>query len=220
MKTDTINKPLVSRLKAQMVKKGLNPKTLAENALVGRSFVYDILNGKSTNPTSSKLSAIADELGVSVQYLLSGVNSALSPKQKEWADIVEIYSLQIEPTLDKLMVVTVEQAQKPYFFSREWLREQIGTKPEDLRAVFINGDSMLPALQAGDMVLVDITHVAPTPPGIFLIFDGVGLVPKRLEIISPNRVNVSSDNRQYASYEAQLSDLKILGKIVWLAREL
>lgn len=218
--TQNINHQLVSRLRTQMLRKGLNPKTLAERAKVGRSFVYDILSGKSTNPTSTKIAAIAEELGVSVQYLLSGIHSNLGPKQQEWSDIIEVSSLKVEPTLGGSTVVTVEQENKPYYFRREWVREKLGVRTESLRAITITGDSMDPTLISGDAVLIDLTRQIPNPAGIFVVFDGVGLVCKRLEMISPERINVLSDNNRYSSHEAQLSEISIIGKVVWLAREL
>lgn len=218
--TQNKNHQLISRLKTQMLRKGLNPKTLAARANVGRSFVYDILSGKSTNPTSAKISAIAEELGVSVQYLLSGIHSNLGPKQQEWSDIIEISSLRVEPSLGGSTVVTDEQQHKPYYFRREWLREKFGVRTESLRVLTVTGDSMQPNLYSGDSILIDLTKQQPNPAGIFVIFDGVGLVAKRLEVISPEKVSVLSDNKQYTSYEAPLSELKIIGKVVWLAREL
>ena len=47
----------------------------------------------------------------------------------------------------------------------------------------VEGDSMVPTLQDGDAVLVDMTRQFPSPPGIFVLDDGMGLVAKRLEHI-------------------------------------
>ena len=47
--------------------------------------------------------------------------------------------------------------------------------PADLRIMHVEGDSILPTLKGGDVVLVDLSRTAPTPPGIFLLFDGFGL---------------------------------------------
>jgi hypothetical protein len=47
-------------------------------------------------------------------------------------------------------------------------------------------------------VLVDLGRRSPTPPGIFVLHDGMGLVAKRLEYIpnsDPPRVRIISDIR-------------------------
>jgi len=217
---NNINHPLVARLKAHMARKGLNPKTLAERAKVGRSFVYDILNGKSTNPTSSKLAAVAEQLGVNVNYLVSGVQQVMNPRQREWSDVVEISSIDVEQAPDGNVLVSNENERRPYFFRSDWINKKLRAQPSDLRAVFVNGDSMGATLQNGDMLLINITKKIPNPPGLFVLFDGMGPVAKRLEMVSSGRVRVISDNSQYSPYEKDLSELNIVGKVVWLAREI
>lgn len=213
-----VNKPLVARLKTVMIKKGLNPKTLAEKANVGRSFVYDILNGKSANPTSSKLTAIAEQLGVSVQYLLSGVHTSGSAEQSP--EIAEISSLVVEATPDGNIVVTPLNKGQVHYFENKWIKDNLNASSNNIRAIKIAGDSMFPTLQEKDVVLVDITQTSPTPPGLFLLFDGLGLHAKRLELKNKEIINVISDNSQYLNYEMSVAEINIVGKIVWLGREL
>ncbi len=215
----SVNRPLVARLRAHMLRKGLNPKTLAERAKVGRSFVYDIINGKSTNPTSSKLTAIAEQLGVSVQYLLSGVHQVMGSRHAEWSDVVEISSISVEQSISGGALISTDSEAKPYYFRNDWVRRKLNAHPEDLRALNVKGDCMAPTLKDGDMLLIDMTLKLPNPPGIFVVFDGMGLSVKRLEMISSDRLRVLSDNPQYSPYESNLSSVNIVGKVVWLARE-
>ena len=47
------------------------------------------------------------------------------------------------------------------------------------------------------MVMVDTNRTSPSPPGIFVLDDGVGIVAKRVEAIPNNRpwmLRLSSDN--------------------------
>ena len=218
---DTIenhNTPLVSRLRAQMIRKGLNPKTLAERANVGRSFVYDILSGRSCNPTSGKIAAIADELGVSMQYLLSGVHSKGAVVENSWTDIATISTLKVESTLDSNMVVSITEATTNHYFTESWIREALQTTPESVRISKISCDSMYPTLKVDDSILLDISKKDINPPGAFMIFDGVALKPRRLEMLAPERVLVRADNDKYSSYETSLTNLHIIGKVVWVGR--
>ena len=211
-----INRPLVARLRTAMLKKGLNPKTLAERSNVGRSFVYDILNGKSANPTSAKLTAIAEQLGVSVQYLLSGVYAEGNDAKSE---IAEIPTLSVENGMDGNMAITTSN-DKFYCFRNSWIKEKLHTNAQSLRAINVVGDSMNPTLQNGDVILVNVSQTAPNPPGLFVVFDGLGLHAKRLEQIGKDKIRVMSDNTQYLAYEMDVQEINIVGKIVWLGREL
>jgi hypothetical protein len=63
----------------------------------------------------------------------------------------------------------------------------------------------------------------PTPPGIFVLDDGMGLVAKRLEHIpnsDPPAVRVISDNKLYPEYERTAEEIRIIGRIRWFAREI
>jgi phage repressor protein C with HTH and peptisase S24 domain len=212
------NRGLVSRIKAQMLKKGLNPKTLAEKANVGRSFVYDILNGKSNNPTSSKLAAIATQLEVSVQYLLTGVHGGVGADGQ--SNAVEIQVLTVESTPNGIVVATAENANQPYLFDSKWLSEKLNATEANLRAITVAGDSMSPTLNEGDTILINTSQTTLSPAGLFVIFDGLGLHAKRLEVINKDKVRVISDNNQYTAYEMNMAELNIIGRVVWMARGL
>ena len=63
----------------------------------------------------------------------------------------------------------------------------------------------MPTVLDGDIVLVDLGRSAPTPPGVFVLYDGMGLVAKRLEHIpnsDPPRVRIISDNRSTSPMKA------------------
>ena len=57
---------------------------------------------------------------------------------------------------------------------------------------------MLPTLCDGDTVLVDLSRGSPSPAGIFVLHDGLGLVAKRVEHVlmsEPARLRIISDIR-------------------------
>ncbi len=222
---------MIERLKAQMRQQGINARELAERANVGRSFVYDILNGKSTNPTTRKLAAIAGILGVTSDYLLTGQQSndnveaidGASGKAPARQAYVSISSIAVEASMGGGALVTEELEEEPYYFRRSWIRRALGVSPKDLRIIAVRGDSMEPLLHEGDAVLMDLTQTHPDPAGIFALFDGVGLVVKRLDIVCNAEqplVRIASDNPNYAPYERSLEEIKVIGRVVWFAREL
>ena len=89
----------------------------------------------------------------------------------------------------------------------------------DERVVVVNvvGDSMAPTLNPTDRILVDTADRFPSPPGMFVIWDGLGLVVRRVEYIAhsaPAVLRISSDNGRYASYECSLDQAQIRGRVV------
>ena len=76
---------------------------------------------------------------------------------------------------------------------------------------------MEPKLWAGQRVMVDIQDRTPSPPGIFVVWDGLGLAIKRVEVIAgtdPLRVRISSANPEYLAYERLYSEAAINGRVI------
>lgn len=221
---------LIDRLKHAMGRYGVNASALAERANVGSSFVYDILNGKSTNPTTKKLSAIAEVLGVSVSYLLYGSKafeeafSATPLASSSDNDIlVAIPSISVEKFVGGGAFITDEYGGNPYYFHRSWVKNTLHASPESLRIIFVKGDSMYPTLADNDMVLIDTSRKDPSPPGIFVLFDGIGPVVKRVEYVSKpseSKLRIISDNNQYTSYERDINEVSVIGRVVWFSRKM
>src|SRR5690606_31299828 len=75
-------------------------------------------------------------------------------------------------------------------------------------ALPVKGDSMEPTLEGGSVVFVDTTHVMPSPPDLYAVDYGDGLMIKRIELVPrTDQVKVISDNPRYGSYEMSRDDL-------------
>lgn len=87
----------------------------------------------------------------------------------------------------------------------------------ELRIITVMGDSMEPTLQPGQRVLVDTGDRKPSPPGIFVVWDGLGLVIKRVQMVphsEPPKVKITSDNVKYETYERSLEEAYIQGRVI------
>jgi len=103
------------------------------------------------------------------------------------------------------------------------LRRITSAPTSTLRLISISGDSMVPTLEDGDMVMIDTGRTSPSPPGIFILDDGVGLVAKRVDAVPnsfPQQLRLSSDNPAYSNYQRRIDEVRILGRVVWFARSL
>lgn len=82
-------------------------------------------------------------------------------------------------------------------------------------ALPVTGDSMEPTLPNGSYVFIDTTHIVPSPPDIYAIDYGDGLMVKRVELIpQTGSVRISSDNTRYRDYELSRDDLRVYGRVV------
>ena len=118
-----------------------------------------------------------------------------------------------------------EEAAAGWPFDRRRLGALYDGAPDDLRLVTVRGESMSPVLEDGDMVLVNTSNTQPSPPGTFVLFDGLGLMVKSLELLPGNStaeslVRISSANTHYSAYQRRLVEIDIKGRIIWFGRRL
>lgn len=104
-----------------------------------------------------------------------------------------------------------------FSFPAAGFRQAFGANAGEVIIAEVLGDSMMPTLYPGQKVMVHIHDRRPTPPGIFYVWDGMGLVIKRVELIpgsNPPTVRIKSDNPKYETYERTVEEAHINGRVI------
>jgi|SRR5581483_11007733 len=117
----------------------------------------------------------------------------------------------------------LEETKVTWLFPEAIVRHEFRAPPNELRMITVDGDSMEPLLSSGDRILIDTSQRVPVPPGIFVVWDGMGLVAKRVEHIpnsDPAKVVIKSVNPEYQAYERIAEEVNVVGRVVWVARRL
>jgi phage repressor protein C with HTH and peptisase S24 domain len=217
---------IAQRLKARAFQLDMTPAAVAEASGLNRSFIYDIIRGKSVRPTRSKLQKVADVLRVDVAWLIDGDGTLEGEEPKIYSPdttFVGISGVKAKASAGGGTIVHAEdeQVRKMYHFRQSWLENELDANAKQLRILRVTGDSMMPTLNDGDTILVDMGRKSPYPPGLFVLHDGMGLMAKRIEHIpssEPPRISVTSDNPNYSPYECLLDEVNIVGRIRWYGR--
>lgn len=105
-------------------------------------------------------------------------------------------------------------------FDAGLLRRLTRTPAERLFVARGSGDSMFPTLVNGDMVLIDpLQRTLNLQDRIWAIsLYGAGGI-KRLQPVGQGRVEVISDNSLRDNRVVDAEDLRILGRVIWIGRE-
>ncbi len=117
----------------------------------------------------------------------------------------------------------LEEGRGAWMFAEGMIRHELRARAADLRVITIDGDSMEPLISSGDRILLDTSQCVPVPPGIFVIWDGMGVVAKRVEHVpysDPPKVIIKSVNTEYQTYEREAEEVKIIGRVIWAAKRL
>lgn len=198
----------------------LNPFSLAKQAGMSRTAVYDILSGKSRHPRHDTLEKICTVLNCSLSELMGETGGSSSPRL---SGALERVTAVPEIDLRSLDTGELNEELNGTPILHEWqlpselLRLRTTADSRALRIVTVHGDSMVPDFAPGERVMVDLTDRMPSPPGVFIVWDGFGLVLKRLEMVpysQPARMRVVSSNASYEARELPADSVRVNGRVI------
>ena len=114
------------------------------------------------------------------------------------------------------------------------VRHEGDAEPECLRILKVRGKSMEPELREGDRLVIDTARRVPAIGELFVLWDGDGLVVKRVEPVrepgggperdaghepgpepDPPRLRLLSANPDYPPYTRRADDVHIVGRVLW-----
>lgn len=90
------------------------------------------------------------------------------------------------------------------------------SNPKNVKMIKAVGDSMAQTINDGDWCLVDTSLNSATSDGIYLIRLSTGLAIKRLQGGLTDEIVVKSDNPIYDPINAKISDLRIIGRVIYI----
>lgn len=198
----------------------LNPFSLAKQAGMSRTAVYDILSGKSRHPRHDTLEKICSVLGCSLGELMArdGVTRAsrTAVADARTAAVVEVDLRHVDGVALQVPANGAPVMQE-WRLPKDLLRLHTTAEAQALRIITVQGDSMAPDFRPGERVMVDLADRTPSPPGVFVVWDGFGFVLKRLEMVpysAPARVRIVSSNRSYKTHELPAESLSVNGRVI------
>ncbi len=175
---------------------------------------------------------IAKVAGVSIDWLATG-EGPMRPGEQAGPEFNEdefalVPLFDVEVSAGYGAVVDEERIIGKLAFRKDWLAEE-GLLGRHLTVVTARGDSMMPTIWEGDVLLVD-TWITPDgrrlqpsrlADGIYIIRMDGELIVKRLQNDFQGGVFIRSDNPAYKEIHVpgeRIKDLQVVGKVVWFGR--
>ena len=156
---------------------------------------------------------LAQFFGVAESELGGREESSYAVPRGTVGDWVEVPRLPLEASAGPGALSAEEIPFDAFRFSRRWLREQ-GLEPALLSSIRVMGDSMDPLLRDGDEILVDRTPRA-FREGVHVVRLGEALHVKLLQAVPPDSLRLISKNAAYEPVEVAMSDVDVVGRVVW-----
>ena len=231
---------LKDRVRQRLDKLGLSARAASTSAGLAPDAIRNVLRERSKHPRGDTLRDLAKALNCSIHWLVTGEMEAdvrgFDTGAEDRRDTCPIPEIEVragmggggEAQISYMPdgnggVVAADGVRSIWAFPEDYIRSELRVNSGAARMIEVQGDSMEPTLRAGDRIMVDTVHKAPSPPGIYALWDGFGVIVKRVEHIlnsDPPRLEIASDNGAHGSYERTFDEVNIIGRVVWYARRL
>lgn len=185
------------------------------------SHIYRICRGLS-RPSMTYLEHLYSLFSIDLNWLLTGEQPVDKPFSSSQDELLMVPQLDVEASAGFGSMGGSEDVTEQFALNKRWLSSQLGVQSDRLAFVSIRGDSMLPTLEHGDMVLVDLSQQQVSREGVYVIQTQDGLMAKRLKQKS-DHIAVVSDNDAYPSWQIDSQNAEqhgVAGRIVWCGRSL
>lgn len=184
-----------------------NQTKIAEKIGCQKSFISQIKSGKSKLPNEKR-----EILEKEYQHLIINNGDSISVPVRG-----DVYA-----SMGYGVTIYDEKQTGTYQISGK-LANDLGINPQKTEMIFASGDSMLPTIEGGDSLLVDLNRKEVYDGRIYCVRIDGQLYAKRLQKIPPTKIIVISDNQKYQSFEIDFSkqidfDFEIIGEIRWWGR--
>jgi phage repressor protein C with HTH and peptisase S24 domain len=217
---------LLERIEERLRATGLSERKACLKAGLKVDAIRTIRRGN--HPRASTLQALAGVLGVSPSYLLDVAGDTPPPAAAaSWQAhasipgdpgmMVPISELDVRAGAGGGALNGEETEVGHWQLPGDLVRSVTSASTTALKILTVYGDSMEPGFNPGQRVMVDSSDQVPSPPGIFVAWDGLATVIKRVEFIphsDPPRVRFTSDNPRYQPYERTLEEAHIRGRVI------
>ncbi len=170
---------------------------------------------------------LADIYGVHPWELMSGETideiKQPEPTQNDEYVYIPFYDIQASAGIG-LFIEGTAQPTKHLAFRRQWVQAK-GLRADKLVALYTKGDSMLPTLKDGAIIVINTAKTSPVDGRLYVVRIGKDLLVKRIQKI-PMGIRLISDNKSmYDPIDIQYNDyngnqIQICGQLIHTSYDL
>ena len=240
---------LKKRIRSRLAERGQSARAVSIAAGLGPEAISNVLRDRSRYPRGDTLRDLATALGCSIDWLITGegapgsvvshakINTAQPRNENtEPAPPTQIPEIDVrggmggggEAAIAYVPdgtggLMETDAVRGCWALPGDYLRAELRVDTRATRIIEVQGDSMEPTLRPGDRVMMNTADKCPSPPGVFALWDGFGVVVKRLDPIpnsDPPIIRIQSDNPNHQPYDRTADEINIIGRVVWFGRRL
>ncbi|EDY85356.1 prophage MuMc02, peptidase, family S24 [gamma proteobacterium HTCC5015] len=169
-----------------------------------------------------------EAIGVDWRYVMNGgdvVGIREPAAAYDYSDYVRLPLFDVQAAAGNGLVAQAEELVEFLSFDRDWLRNALKVSPKDLVMIEVDGESMVPTLSPGDVIMLNTLDTGVVRDGIYVLLVDGALLVKRLQSLPGGVLNVISDNQAFPTWTMKRDDLgaetqRVIGRVVWSGRRM
>ncbi len=214
------------RVREKRLELGLSQAELAKKAGIPQSTIAQIENGR--NKSTKKIIELADVLRVTPNFLINGIDDVSVPPASASVGVYEyahelpegyvkipMYDVNLSAGVGNATWI-VRENDEPIVFRENWLKRH-GYTANELKGMYVKGDSMQETLYNMDTVVINIADTEIIDGEIYAANFKNSLYIKEIRR-HEDGIYLISRNKDYEPISVTNSDgesFQILGRMVW-----
>lgn len=189
-----------------------NQRALADAFGISEPAVAKYEQGAREIPMSL-LHWLSERHGISAEWIITGNTEPEAANE----NMIRIKHYNVSAAAGTgLVPVDEHEEQDDIILARSFLR-RLGAAPDQSQVIFARGESMLPTIPDGSLLLIDRSKTHLVEGGVFVFRVGEGIKVKRARWRADQRIDLLSDN-QLAGYPPETYTRDEIATIVPLGR--
>lgn len=164
----------------------------------------------ATSPSIAKLEEVAMVLGVEPQWLAYNVKpgeARVVYRSPERDNIHWVTELAFGDSVDDVTEIG------KWGIPSEYLSRELHSSTEHTALCTVNSHAVEPDFEYGDKVFVDRSDCKPSPAGIFVFWDGIGMAFGRMQAIPGKEPKVRITQHGADAYDMPFDEIVIIGRV-------
>jgi phage repressor protein C with HTH and peptisase S24 domain len=187
---------------------------LARAVGVSDNAIYKWVSGRG-QPSMISLVNLARAARVSIEWLATGQEAAKAEARgAEAGEYVYLPHNSVRSPVGRGAVQS-RQIVDYLAFKAEWLRRRIGVEAKHLMLIEAVSDSMAPAIDEGDLVLVDLHEPRFRHDGVYVLRASGDLSIRRIQRRFDGKLIICNDNAKYEPTVVSADSINVIGHVIW-----
>lgn len=164
----------------------------------------------TTSPSIAKLEEVALVLGVQPEWLAYGVRvgeTKIVYRNPTSENICWLNEVSFTDSPEEFVEGT------PWGIPKEHLTYKLDADPANTILCAINSNAVEPDYEMGDTVFVDKSDRRPSPAGVFLYWDGIGMSFARMQAVPAADPKMRITQKGADAIEMSPEDVQIIGRV-------